>query len=87
MGLPAILVCIEMALFAILHIFSYSWKPYRVEASAYVGGTLGWRALVDAANVWDIVKELLRSWKWVFTGAERGRDHAMEHEVTEKLGK
>lgn len=37
-------------------------------------------ALVDACNVWDIVKELARSWKWVFTTAREDHgDKASAH--------
>lgn len=31
-GIPAMLLCFEMFLFAILHIFAYPWKPYREDA-------------------------------------------------------
>jgi hypothetical protein len=27
-GLPALLVCVEMAIFSVLHIFAYPWSPY-----------------------------------------------------------
>lgn len=27
-GIPAILACVEMAIFSILHIFAFSWQPY-----------------------------------------------------------
>ncbi|KAI9744981.1 MAG: hypothetical protein M1835_002654 [Candelina submexicana] len=27
-GIPSMLICIEMALFALLHVFAFSWKPY-----------------------------------------------------------
>ena len=73
-GLPAMLICLEMAVFAIMHYFSYSWKPYRVpsgEHESYYGGTFGIKAILDALNLWDIVKELARSWKWVLMGRER----------------
>ena len=65
------LVCLEMAIFAMLHIFSYSWQPYRVDQTVglqYKGGPFGIIALIEAANVLDIVREIWRSWRWVFTG-------------------
>jgi hypothetical protein len=27
-GIPSILLCIEMALFSVMHIWAYDWKPY-----------------------------------------------------------
>ncbi|KUI55202.1 hypothetical protein VP1G_02525 [Cytospora mali] len=33
-GLPSLLLCIEMLLFAILHIWAYPWQPYRPDAPA-----------------------------------------------------
>lgn len=68
------LVCLEMAAFAVFHLFSYPWKPYRVTRSSgavYHGGLLGARALIDACNIWDVAKELGRSWKWVLTGGDQ----------------
>ena len=34
------------------------------------GGTLGWRALLDAANPWDIIKAFGRGMRWLFVGAK-----------------
>lgn len=33
-GIPSILLCIEMAFFAILHIFAFNWKPYSLKHGA-----------------------------------------------------
>lgn len=30
-GIPSVLICIEMAFFAVLHIFAFSWKPYSLK--------------------------------------------------------
>ena len=35
-GIPNILLCIEMALFAVLHLFAYPWRAYDVKRSAIV---------------------------------------------------
>lgn len=32
-GIPSMLLCIEMAFFAVLHLFAFSWKPYSLEHS------------------------------------------------------
>ena len=64
-GLPALLTCIEMAIFATLHIYTYSHKPYCTDKSAYVGGTLGWRAFVDAYNPFDLVVLFRDAIQWL----------------------
>lgn len=33
-GLPSLLLCVEMLLFAILHIWAYPWQPYQPNAPA-----------------------------------------------------
>ena len=33
-GIPALLLCVEMAIFAIIHIFAYPWKPYATGSTA-----------------------------------------------------
>ncbi|KAL3426898.1 duf300 domain-containing protein [Phlyctema vagabunda] len=32
-GVPALLLCIEMAIFAVLHLFAFPWKPYSENAA------------------------------------------------------
>lgn len=29
--IPALLICVEMAFFAVMHIFAFSWQPYRIQ--------------------------------------------------------
>jgi hypothetical protein len=83
-GIPSLLICIEMALFAVLHLFAFPWAPYRkgAEATEYPlsptsslnkpgmnqGGFLGTRALMDAMNPWDLVKGFARGMRWLFVG-------------------
>ena len=40
-GIPSILLCIEMAFFAILHVFAFNWKPYSLKhgAAAYTSSS------------------------------------------------
>lgn len=79
-GIPSVLLCIEMAFFSVLHIFAYPWKPYSVKSldpmaadiadrSDYKGGKLGMKALVDAFNPWDIIKAIARGFRWMFVGS------------------
>jgi hypothetical protein len=65
-GIPAMLLCIEMALFAIFHFFAFSYRPYVLGSKnilaettpgeappRYVGGFLGIKAFIDSMNPWD----------------------------------
>lgn len=82
-GIPALLLCVEMAFFAFFHIWSFSWKPYTIGSKeqlsetiagegmaklTYHGGFLGTRALWDAFNGWDMLKATGRSARWLFKG-------------------
>lgn len=85
-GIPNLLICIEMALFSILHLFAFPWKPYRqgAQATEYPlsptsslnksgsnqGGFLGTSALMDAMNPWDLVKGFARGMRWLFVGVK-----------------
>jgi Organic solute transporter Ostalpha len=89
-GIPALLICIEMAFFAILHLFAFPWAPYRTgaEATGYPlspsgsfnkpgvkqGGFLGLKALGDAMNPWDLVKGFARGMRWLFVGVKKRED-------------
>ena len=80
-GMPAMLLCIEMALFAIFHFWSFSYRPYRLTAKQmlsnstpgeetvrYQGGFLGVKAFVDSMNPWDLIKAIGRSARWLVRG-------------------
>ena len=82
-GIPAMLLCIEMAIFAVFHLWAFPWQPYRVtskinlaesvpgysvSSADYKGGFLGTRAMIHAFNPWDLVKAVGRSAKWLFVG-------------------
>ena len=87
-GIPSLLLCIEMALFSIFHLWSFSYKPYVIgskryqevyghlkdEQPRYYGGPLGIRALGQCFNPWDLIKATGRSAKWLF----RDRRHRMK---------
>ncbi|KAI9832797.1 MAG: hypothetical protein M1819_004017 [Sarea resinae] len=84
-GIPSMLLCIEMAIFSILHLFAFPYKPYTIPANPelatgsgysggtprYVGGPMGVKAIVDAFNPWDLVKAVGRGVKWVFVGRRK----------------
>lgn len=81
-GIPSLLICIEMAIFAIMHLFAYPHKPYvsgrlvtypgpgtAIDAiGPNQGGPLGLLAIVDALNPWDMVKGFGRGIRWIFVG-------------------
>ena len=73
------LLCIEMAIFSVLHLFAFSWKEFRASAastyydgnSVYQGGSFGYKAYLEAYNPWDIIKAVGRSFRWLFVGRRR----------------
>jgi hypothetical protein len=70
------LLCIEMAIFSVLHLFAFNWKEYTTKQNStnpgseggYKGGPLGVRAFFDAFNLWDLVKASARGFYWLFVG-------------------
>ena len=84
-GIPSFLLCIEMAFFSFFHLFAFSYKDYTVNSKVYQqemaagdasppqyqGGFLGWRAMADAANPWDMIKAVARAGRWLFVGRKK----------------
>lgn len=83
-GIPSMLLCMEMAIFSLLHLWAFSWRPYDVKNSKslaaenapgwsgsradYRGGFLGIKALMEAFNPWDLVKAVGRGARWLLVG-------------------
>lgn len=80
-GIPCMLLCIEMALFAIFHFWSFSYRPYILTSKhmasdavpgetprKYQGGFLGIKAFVDSMNPLDIIKAIGRAARWLVQG-------------------
>lgn len=75
-GLPNLLICIEMAIFSILHLWAFAWQAYSVEATdfyesgkvTYKGGRWGIKALLNALNPLDLLKAVSRGFRWLFVG-------------------
>lgn len=80
-GLPSMLLCIEMAIFAVFHFWAFPYQPYKLTSKEhmtevvpgeepsdekYRGGFLGIKALIDAMNPWDMIKAVARAGKWLF---------------------
>lgn len=81
------LLCIEMFFFSLLHIVAFPWAPYDIRKSPdpnahYEGGTLGWRAFLDAFNPWDIIKASARGFRWLFVGRRNREDDSSYAEST-----
>ncbi|KAL8694110.1 MAG: hypothetical protein Q9218_001163 [Villophora microphyllina] len=87
-GIPALLLCIEMAIFSVFHLFAFPWQVYDIRRSAivasesapgflpdpktaYLGGPLGIKALLDAFNPWDLIKAIGRGFKWFAFGRRK----------------
>ncbi|EMC98837.1 hypothetical protein BAUCODRAFT_55598, partial [Baudoinia panamericana UAMH 10762] len=85
-GIPSVMLCIEMAGFAVLHLFAFPWKEYSTkrkdpleltgagfsgEIPRYKGGPLGIKAMGDAFNPWDIIKASGRGFRWLFVGYKK----------------
>jgi hypothetical protein len=78
------MINIEMAIFGILHLWAFSWKPYVLAnqstevtdfygngKSSYEGGSYGLRALIDAMNPLDLFKAIGRSARWLVVGRKQ----------------
>jgi len=97
-GIPSVILIIEMSLFSVLHIFAYPWKPYSVRQNPlddgyntpatkhYQGGPMGIKALADAFNPWDIVKASARGFRWMFVGVRQRHMDVSYQPAAAKLG-
>jgi len=94
-GIPAMLLDIEMAIFAIFHLWAFSWRPYSLRSKQnlaesvpghdlartdYKGGFLGVKAIMEAFNPWDLVKAVGRAARWIFVG-RKSRTHDVSYQL------
>jgi len=83
-GIPNLLIAIEMAFFSVLHIWAFPWKPYTIDNQestgdpavykgevVYQGGPMGLKAFLDAFNPWDMLKATGRGFRWLFVGRKK----------------
>ena len=88
-----------MAIFAVVHIVAFTWKPYAIgglmayepvaagKVVTYHGGPLGMLALFDAFNPWDQIKACARGIRWLFVGRKtRMMDPSYHHAGDEPIG-
>ncbi|PYH86507.1 DUF300-domain-containing protein [Aspergillus uvarum CBS 121591] len=98
-GLPNILICIEMAMFSVLHLWAFAWQPYSLLAqnsdvtdfygngkASYQGGRFGLKGLLDALNPVDLGKAVGRSFRWLFVGRKKRTLDPSYHTPTEAFG-
>jgi len=64
-GIPGALLCVEMLVLSVVHMFVFSHSPFRVhtqenseeqQTTPYYGGPLGVLAILDVINPWDTIK-------------------------------
>ncbi|KAI4275873.1 MAG: hypothetical protein LQ337_002878 [Flavoplaca oasis] len=96
-GIPSLLLCIEMAIFSVFHLFAFPWQVYDIRRSpivasesvpgylpdpktAYSGGPLGFKALLDAFNPWDFIKAIGRGFRWFVVG-RRNREKDISYQA------
>lgn len=98
-GIPCMLLCIEMSLFAVFHWWSFSYRPYVIGSAAYQsafghlketepvryqGGPLGIKAVAQCFNPWDLIKATGRSAKWLFRDRKNRTQDASYTSVNEQ---
>lgn len=86
-GLNALATCVEMAIFAVMHISAFTYKDYVPADKSKTCHR--WRLIVDAFNVFDFVREFIQACKWVFHGRRRfdpdGFDVERDDAIYERL--
>ncbi|CEL09886.1 hypothetical protein ASPCAL13014 [Aspergillus calidoustus] len=98
-SLANLIISVEMALFAILHLWSFPWKPYATGfqtdeitdmygngKTTYQGGRWGLGALADSLNPIDLVRAIGRSIRWLFVGRKKRTMDPSYQPSTETIG-
>lgn len=99
-GLPNFLISMEMAIFAVLHLWAFAWQQYSLKTpnptevtdfygngkATYQGGRFGLRALGDAFNPMDLIRAVARSMRWLFVGRKRRTMDPSYQTSTEGIG-
>ena len=92
-GVLTLVLCFELLITSILHIFAFPWQPYR-NPSAFMDninllgvskqcGFLGILAFFDALNIWNPVKSFFRTIQWLFIGFRR-REAGASYKIVSK---
>jgi hypothetical protein len=70
-GIPHMLVCLEMTTFACISHFAFPWRRYEIDSQingAKTSTCTPAQALLDAINPWDYAKAAARGLRWLFRG-------------------
>ena len=71
-GIPCILICVELPMFAILRSWAFPWKPYEIcglpKQSALHYARRPSQALLEAIYPWNYVNATARGLWWLFYG-------------------
>jgi hypothetical protein len=91
-GIPCILICFEMTIFACLYHWAFPYTPYDVDCvlhgpvrpKAYACAPC--EALLDASNPWDYAKAAARGSRWLFQGVRhRQNDAAYQQKLADEV--
>lgn len=72
-GFNSLLICFEMIIFAILHLFAFTWREY--DRGPHKTTPI-FASLVDAFNPWDVIRATARGTRWLVCGVGHRRDDA-----------
>ncbi|KAF8533726.1 organic solute transporter Ostalpha-domain-containing protein, partial [Trichophaea hybrida] len=83
-GFNALLVCFEMVIFSIMHLFAFPWNVY--QSSSLGPGPIPtqtppikpWKALAYSFNPFDMIKAIARGVKWALFGYRRRHQQASD---------
>lgn len=82
-GLNALMTCIEMAIFAVLHISAFTYRDYIPED--HTKTTHRWQLIVDAFNFVDFIKEFWRACRWVSVGRKHPDLDNLEYDAEDGI--
>lgn len=90
-GIPCILVCVEMSLVAFLHSWAFPWTPYDLDnvprrpGQFYACGPN--KAIIEAIYPWDYAKAAARGVRWLVHGVRfRKDDPSYQDEIMPEAG-
>ncbi|KAG9521171.1 DUF300-domain-containing protein, partial [Aureobasidium melanogenum] len=84
-SIPATLLCIELAIVSILHLYAFSVENYRSGAPRKAKLRNCCVALADALNPWDFVQAVTRNRRWTSIGSQ-AHDKTREQDAIEDPG-
>ena len=83
-GFSTLLICFEMIIFSIMHLFAYPWSDYQSSGLGSAVAAPLWRPLLDVFNPSDIVRAIARGAKWALLGYHSRHEETVE--VIRRIG-